>query len=279
LLGAPALSVPVPAFGGHWDQASAKADIRGLQMRLSEFANSEALSRVPGIDVAQLKKDLLFGLFFRSDIPVGYGLGSSGALCAAVYDRYCRAKTADPGELRNLFAGMERFFHGSSSGIDPLTSYLNKPLYIRNKSEISIASVAEWETDSPVVFLLDTGLPRQTGPLVQWFLERSAESDFSESLKTGLLPAHEAMVAAWLQADAAGFWPNVRAVSRFQWDFLQPLIPATITDLWKRHLESEEVVFKICGAGGGGFILGFAKKPEVPEKLSAAFRIVLPFEH
>ena len=277
LLGASALAVPVPAFGGHWEQASAKADVRGLQMRLSEFVASELWKEIPGVDVAQLKKDLLLGLFFRSDIPVGYGLGSSGALCAAIYDRYCRVKTNDLTGLKSIFARMESFFHGSSSGLDPLTSYLNKPLLISNKSDISVVEMAEWKAARPVVFLLDTQLPRQTGPLVQWFLERSGDAAFSQKMKVGLLPAHEAMVQAWLEAGAAVFWLNLRRVSRFQFDHFGPLIPSTVKDLWQKNLDNEDLAFKICGAGGGGFILGFAKSQEMTEHLPATFRIIFPF--
>ena len=279
LLGASALTVPVPAFGAHWEQASPKADIRGLQMRLSEFADSEALRSIPGLNADQLKKDLLYGLFFRSNIPVGYGLGSSGALCAAVYDRYCKQKTGDLAELKTVFAGMERYFHGSSSGIDPLTSYLNKPLFIRNKTEVSVSAPAEWLTAPPVVFLLDTRLPRQTGPLVQWFLEKSGEPAFAERLNAELLPVHEAMVQAWMQADAAAFWPNLQGVSRFQLRHFEPMVPATIRDFWEKNLDHPDFALKICGGGGGGFMLGFARNREVAEKLPGGFRIIFPMDH
>ena len=32
--------------------------------------------------------DIKRGLFFKSSIPIGYGLGSSGALVSAVYNQY-----------------------------------------------------------------------------------------------------------------------------------------------------------------------------------------------
>jgi mevalonate kinase len=278
LLGASALAVPVSAFGGHWDMASAKADVLGLQMRLPEFAASDALKGVPGMDVAQLKKDLLFGLFFRSDIPVGYGLGSSGALCAAIYDRYCREKTSDLTELKAIFARMESFFHGASSAIDPLTSFLNKPLLIKNIVQVSIAEMTDWKVARPVVFLLDTNLPRQTGPLVQWFLERSGEEIFAKKINTELLPAHEAMLSAWLNADGEKFWPNLRWVSHFQFQNFEPMIPATVRDFWQKNLDNEGFTLKICGAGGGGFMLGFAKKRETASRLESEFRVVFPFE-
>ena len=279
LLGASALTVPVTAFGAHWEQASPKADIRGLQMRLSEFADSEALRSIPGLNADQLKKDLLYGLFFRSNIPVGYGLGSSGALCAAVYDRYWQQKTSELAALKAVFAGMEQYFHGSSSGIDPLTSYLNKPLFIRQKTEVSVAAPAGWQTAPPTVFLLDTRLPRQTGPLVQWFLEQSAAPAFAERLDNELLPVHEAMVQAWMQADAAAFWPNLQKVSRFQLRHFEPMVPATIRDFWEKNLDHPEFALKICGGGGGGFMLGFARNREVAENLPGGYRIVFPLDN
>ena len=40
------------------------------------------------IDLERLKEDLEKGMYFKSSIPQGFGIGSSGALCAAVYDNY-----------------------------------------------------------------------------------------------------------------------------------------------------------------------------------------------
>jgi mevalonate kinase len=180
--------------------------------------------------------------------------------------------------LKTIFARMESFFHGASSGIDPLTSFLNKPLLIKNKVEVSVAEMAEWEGRSPVVFLLDTNLPRQTAPLVEWFLEQSGEAVFAKKLNAELLPAHEAMVEAWLSADAAAFWPNLRRVSNFQFLNFEPMIPATVKDFWQKNLDNEDFTLKICGAGGGGFVLGFAKNREIAARLEGEFRIVFPFE-
>lgn len=40
------------------------------------------------IDTDRLENDIENGLYFDSSIPLGYGVGSSGALVAAVYERY-----------------------------------------------------------------------------------------------------------------------------------------------------------------------------------------------
>ena len=39
-----------------------------------------------------LKRDVERGMYFDSSIPQGYGVGSSGALVAAIYDKYAKNK-------------------------------------------------------------------------------------------------------------------------------------------------------------------------------------------
>ena len=43
-------------------------------------------------DLTSLKKEVENGLYFDSSIPQGYGVGSSGALVAAIYDKYAQNK-------------------------------------------------------------------------------------------------------------------------------------------------------------------------------------------
>jgi len=277
LNGAPALAAPVPAFSGRWAWGNNLESVREKQQRLMEFAGDMTLLSIGGMDTDAFKRDLEQGLFFESNIPSGYGLGSSGALCAAIYDRYMALKTNDLSDLKSLFAGMENFFHGNSSGIDPLTSYVGKPLLIRDKTEVSVANEPVWE-QAPVVCLIDSGLPRRTGPLVQWFLEQSRQSDFANLLETSLLPAHAVMLGAWLRAEPGIFWPMLRQVSAFQFEHFIPMIPATLRSLWADCLEKNDLVLKICGAGGGGFTLGFARNREAVEQITDRYPVFYPFD-
>ncbi len=277
LLGASALAVPVPGFA-LTPRLGGKNRERGeILAKLKQFAESAELASVAGIDKESFYGDLENGLYFESNIPAGYGLGSSGALCAAIYDRYCREKTVDLSELKSVFARMESFFHGSSSGIDPLTSYLGKPLLIRDKTEVAIAEMKPW-TNTPVIFLLDTRLPRQTSLLVQWFLERSREPAFAKKLEEQLLPAHETMVSAWLNAEPEAFWKVLKRVSIFQLDNFRPMIPDVVRPLWVESEKNDEFCLKICGAGGGGYVLGFAVNRAAAVAASAGFPVIFPFD-
>jgi mevalonate kinase len=277
LLGARALAVPVPKFWGRWAETTpgTPADLAGA---LAAFANSATLGAIGILDIPRFKADIRRGLYFQSTIPQGYGLGSSGALCAAIYDRYALHRTSDLSELKGIFSAMESFFHGKSSGIDPLTSYLNRPLWIDRVTEVRIFEAADWEQDEPVVFLLDTKLPRQTGPLVAWFLAEQKKQSFSRKLETVLLPAHQAMLEAWQFRSAADFWTALQQVSAFQLDYLPPMIPENLRAVWKNCLSGTDITLKICGAGGGGFMLGFTKNKDLALEQLKPFPLIFPFE-
>lgn len=279
LLGAPALAVPVPALRGFWDWRSPDTPLSELDMQLLEFSYSPFLREVKEIDREAFENDLGLGLFFNSNIPTGYGLGSSGALVAAVYDRYALEKTDDPVELKRIFAAMERYFHGQSSGIDPLTSYLDQPLMMRDLGTVVVAQTATWKPHPPVVFLIDTQLPRRTGPMVQWFKEQSENPAFFDALKAEYLPALESAIAAWQIGDLPELERSLATLSRFQFEKMQPLIPASLLETWQHAQEhSHGIYFKLCGAGGGGYLLGFAPTREAARAAAGKHPLIFPFD-
>ena len=49
-------------------------------------------SSLVSFDIEKLKSAIKAGLYFDSSIPQGYGVGSSGALVAAIYDKYASDK-------------------------------------------------------------------------------------------------------------------------------------------------------------------------------------------
>ncbi len=272
LLGASALAIPLHRFSASW-QHGGRPLPADIMAKLRLFANSTCLGNISHLDAGLFAAELENGLSLQSNIPVGYGLGSSGTLCAAVYDRYCSEKTDDLSALKSVFSAMESFFHGSSSGIDPLTSYLDQPLLIRNKSGVSVARQSAWNLQ-PYMFLLDTGLPRQTGPLVNWFLEQSRPGGLLGSVLDNYLQAHEQTVEAWLSAKYEPFFDSLNAVSRLQLEYFTPMVPASMRELWEAGLDTGKYSLKICGAGGGGFMLGFCKNPDDIAGLNDRFPLI-----
>jgi mevalonate kinase len=132
--------------------------------------------------------------------------------------------------------------------------------------------------NTQVVLHLDTGRERRTGPLVQWFLEQRERPEFATMVEDRLLPVHNAVLRAWREADAAAFWPALARISAIQLAELAPMIPQNLQGLWKETLAEEKIFLKLCGAGGGGFVLGFARRRADLEALAVRRRLVFPFE-
>lgn len=218
-------------------------------------------------DIEALNTDIEKGLIFDSTIPQGYGVGSSGALVAALYERYAFDKvyneekpgTDDILKLKAQFAKMECYFHGTSSGLDPLICYLQHPLLIENKEAIGAVQIPESvKTGNGGIFLIDTKQVGKTGPLVQLFLDKCKEDGFLGLVRKEMIPFNDNCIKAFLKGEAKDLLSNVKELSHFLIAHLDPMIPKKFRKVWKQGLESESYYLKLCGSGGGGYLLGFA---------------------
>ena len=148
------------------------------------------------LNVNKLSRELDKGLFFRSDIPQGFGLGSSGALVAAVFLRYLDKAGDFKDELKHLtmdhiqslksyLGSLEGHFHGKSSGIDPLSIIINKPLLLKSNKEIEKVDIPAYdENGKNVLFLLNTGIARNSENLINQFNSACKQEDFQKKLET-----------------------------------------------------------------------------------------------
>jgi mevalonate kinase len=212
------------------------------------------------LDHKKFKKELDDGLFFDSTIPQGYGSGSSGALVAAVYQRYTNFDV-EPSliELRIFLAGMESFFHGNSSGIDPISCYLDEPVLINENGDIQCVENPFRQKSEIKTYLIDTGLPRETSRLMQHFAEQVNQYSFFKKLHDQMIPAVNQSIKYFRSGETQAFFDQLSIISRFQLEHFAPMIPGNLLAVWNNGLESGEFICKICGSGGGGFMLAFSK--------------------
>jgi len=225
-------------------------------------------------DIDAFKKDIENGMYFQSSIPQGFGVGSSGALVAAVYGKYTKNKISIDNapnketilELKAILAKMESHFHGSSSGVDPLICYLNLPLLINGKNGVEPVKVEMNSLGKGAIFLIDTGISRSTEPLVKYYMQRMEEPTFREFVDKQLKPFANNCIQAFLDGDKETLFAYMKLLSKFQFEHFKPMIPKLFNKMWKRGLDSGEYYLKLCGAGGGGFILGFTQNFELTKK-------------
>lgn len=219
------------------------------------------------LDLDRLEKDISNGLYFESNIPQGYGIGSSGALVAAVYDHYTVKKSKsrkvltgiEISNLKETFSKMESYFHGTSSGLDPLLCYIRSPLLIRNKVQIETVGIPrEKFGPNSAIFLMNTGEQGKTGPLVKLFTEKLKVDSFSNQVKNVYIPAINASIETFLKGEMTRFYNHLTELSAFQLLYLPEMIPDTMKPFWEEGLQRNDFKMKLCGSGGGGFLLGIS---------------------
>ncbi len=286
LHGGEALAVPLQKFGAAWAAAS-EAQPRNLLFSdwVTYASNGPHEPAGPAgrarewLDVDRWRSEVP-DLAVASDIPKSYGLGSSGALTAMIYERYASADRSAVALslLRARLAWLEGYFHGRSSGLDPLVCYLRQAVRIHVDASISrveafdlpIADAGEW-------FLLNSRQPKAGKAAIARFGESCKEDGFRQNY---LAPAREltaeliAMALGELAAAVRPFSGRVKRLSTLQLEHLDWLIPTHIRTTWQTWLERDLAYLKLCGAGGGGFFLGLAIDPHTLRHSSQAQSIV-----
>ncbi len=249
--GSPALAIPFYKFSGHWSTGQ-HSDPRLLDyLRWLKENNMHDV-----LDLDLMSYEFNRGTIFLSDIPNGYGLGSSGALVAATWDKYSSDSNNIPIEpLRLYLARMESYFHGQSSGLDPLISLLQSP--VEKLSDGSLLSLDPIQNDTVFenLYLLDALRPRNTSSLVAIYQQKLTQPEFKNKINTQLTKWVHNAITALKHQSYESFQSAFTSISRFQFEHFIPMIPSHILPLWQDGLNSNAFHIKLCGAGGGGFFL------------------------
>jgi len=273
-----ALTIPYTHFKGelsfiskykYTDMEWAKESNKSLQEyadHLLELQNGDS----PGclLNLKQFKKDLDKGMYFESSIPQGYGLGSSGALVAAIYDKYAEEKIKSDRRLSNksvlrlkeIFSKMEAYFHGKSSGLDPLNCYIQYPLLIKDKSNIITVAIPRNKFDkNGAIFLINSGKPGKTAPLVKQFLSNYEDAAYQKVINNEFIPTNNRCIDSLLEGRGKEFFSSLSQLSQIEYQYFQEMIPTSVHEIWERGNKTQDYHMKLCGSGGGGFMLGFAQ--------------------
>jgi len=238
-------------------------------------------------NMGALNADVAQGMYFDSSIPQGYGVGSSGALVAAIYDKYANQKITVLEnltrekllQLKNIFAQMESFFHGKSSGLDPLNSYLSLPILINSKDHIEPTGIPSQSTEGKgAVFLIDSGIVGETAPMVNIFMENLKDQGFRKMLKTQFVKYTDACVENFLHGDVKSLFSNTKKLSKVVLNNFKPMIPEQFHQVWQKGIDTNDYYLKLCGSGGGGYILGFTQNLEKAKESLKDYKLEVVYQ-
>ena len=287
------LSIPYNFYNGalkvdenpSQEAIKSNASLRKFVTYLEQLQNQQ--SDLVTFNLGVLKTDVERGMYFDSSIPQGYGVGSSGALVAAIYDKYANNKITVLEnltrekllQLKTIFSQMESFFHGKSSGLDPLNSYLSIPILINSKDNIEATGIPSQSTNGKgAVFLLDSGIVGETAPMVTIFMEKLKEEGFRKMLKTQFVKYTDACVENFLGGDMKSLFANTKLLSKVVLSNFKPMIPEAFHSVWQHGIDTNDYYLKLCGSGGGGYILGFTQDLEKAKKSLKDYKLEVVYQ-
>ena len=137
---------------------------------------------------------------------------------------------------------------------------LNQPILYKNANDVAPVTIPNKKEDGKhVIFLLNTGIERQTSKMVTQFKDLYKEDAYKQKVDGALTTYTNDSIYSFLSEDTQSLYQNLDKLIHFQLDEMNFLIPPSFQKSITTGLDNGDYFLKICGAGGGGFMLGFTE--------------------
>ncbi len=253
-----ALSIPYKKFNGSLSKSNhlsedQKISNRNIESLYKYIIQEDYLNDIINSD--NLKEEIDSGLYFDSNIPIGSGLGSSGALVSSIISRYSKVdlKSFSNSEIKKIMSLVESKFHGNSSGFDPAVSYFNKPMLYSNQKIKLIERIAFKDFK---VYIIDSQIDSSTKKMIKVFEDKISKSEFRLFFNSKFINNTNQCIDHLINTSKL-FRDSVKELSNDTLHNFQEMIPEKLKNKWKEGIKNDSYYMKLCGSGGGGFFLAY----------------------
>ena len=253
-----ALSIPYKKFNGYLSKSDhlsedQKISNRNIESLYEYIIQEDYLNDIINSD--NLKEEIDSGLYFDSNIPIGSGLGSSGALVSSIISRYSKVdlKSFSNSEIKKIMSLVESKFHGNSSGFDPAVSYFNKPMLYSNQKIKLIERIAFKDFK---VYIIDSQIDSSTKKMIKVFEDKISKSEFRLFFNSKFINNTNQCINHLINTSKL-FRDSVKELSNDTLHNFQEMIPEKLKNKWKEGIKNDSYYMKLCGSGGGGFFLAY----------------------
>ena len=253
-----ALSIPYKKFNGSLSKSDhlsedQKISNRNIESLYEYIIQEDYLNDIINSD--NLKDEIDSGLYFDSNIPIGSGLGSSGALVSSIISRYSKVdlKSFSNSEIKKIMSLVESKFHGNSSGFDPAVSYFNKPMLYSNQKIKLIERIAFKDFK---VYIIDSQIDSSTKKMIKLFEDKISKSEFRLFFNSKFINNTNQCINHLINTSKL-FRDSVKELSNDTLHNFQEMIPEKLKNKWKEGIKNDSYYMKLCGSGGGGFFLAY----------------------
>ena len=253
-----ALSIPYKKFNGSLSKSDHLSEDQKISNRNIESLYEYIIQEDYLYDIINsdnLKEEIDSGLYFDSNIPIGSGLGSSGALVSSIISRYSKVdlKSFSNSEIKKIMSLVESKFHGNSSGFDPAVSYFNKPMLYSNQK---IKLIERIDFKDFKVYIIDSQIDSSTKKMIKVFENKISKSEFRLFFNSKFINNTNQCIDHLINTSKL-FRDSVKELSNDTLHNFQEMIPEKLKNKWKEGIKNDSYYMKLCGSGGGGFFLAY----------------------
>jgi len=113
--------------------------------------------------------------------------------------------------------------------------------------------------------------------MVNIFMNKMKNEGFRKMFSEEFAFHSDSCIEDFLQGDVKSLFSNMKSLSKVVLENFKPMIPSAFHKLWKQGIDSNDYYLKLCGSGGGGYILGFAKDYEKVKKQLKDYNLELVY--
>lgn len=253
LNGSNALAIPFNTYGGRVKLKAKTAKEIDSSSKFIEYLNWILDSKFSDLNInsAKIREDIALKAWFSSSIPLGSGLGSSGSIVASCAHRYSNLETITSLEQRmSIFAKLEGFFHGNSSGIDPLVSYQQNAIQIINNKIKASSKFKRIDFQ-----LIPSDNEVKTSDLIAIYKVKLRSDEFKNQILNEYIPLVNRVVSSFFNPSYK-LHSDLFQLTEMQLKLFPEMLGKKGRDLAVEGLLSKKYAIKLCGSGGG-YLLKF----------------------
>jgi mevalonate kinase len=121
--------------------------------------------------------------------------------------------------------------------------------------------------------LLDSGESSETAPMVDIFFKSMKNKNYNKIIREDFIRITDSCVDDFLSGDFKSLFLDIKKLSQVVLDNFKPMIPKNFHNLWAKGIESNDYFLKLCGSGGGGYILGFSEDFEKAKSVLKDYKL------